>query len=154
MPQDATLTFEVVPVDSEDVLGVKKVYTYAAVVGQDAKLNISFAADGSAKAEVMIDNQRFDGSDINAVLIVVMLNDKNGIIRYDEKKIECVNGAKVDETNGGTLTVETDNADPALSKVTKAAAFLWYCKDNTAFSFTNTTLEELVQDKTVAKTQN
>ena len=153
VPQDATLTFEVFPVDSEGVLGVKEEYSYAEVVGQYAKLNLSFKADGSAKAEVTVENKRFDNSDINAVLIVVMLNDKNGIIDYEEKAIKCVHGATISGTDGA-LTVPTDNADPALSKVTKAAAFLWYCKDNTALSFTNTTLEELVQDKIVVKTHN
>lgn len=152
-PKGATLSFEVVPVDS-GILGVKIPYTYAEVVGQDAKLTLSgFAEDGSVTADVVIDNQRFDGSNIKAILIVVMLNDKGGIVKYGEKAIVCLNGRTVSGTEG-KLILPTDNVDPASSKATKAAAYLWYCEGNETPSLANTTMVEIVEDEFVVKTQN
>ena len=143
VPEDAELSFEVVPVDS-GILGVKIPYSYASVVGQYATLSISdFAADGSVTASAMVENRRFDLTDINAVLIVVMYNEKGGIVKYEQVPVACVNDDE--ETVTHVLTA------PTGVEVKKASAFLWYCKDASEHSFTNTTMVELVADKTVSK---
>jgi len=143
VPKGGLLSFEVVPVDS-GVLGVKIPYSYASVVGQYATLSLSdFTADGSVTATVMVENRKEDGTDMNAVLIVVLLNEKGGIVKYDELPMPCVNDDEVTDS----LTITADD----ISKVSKASAFLWYCADGETASFTNSTLVELVEDESVTK---
>lgn len=151
LPESGSLIFEVIPVDDAGVLGYTQTYRFAQLTGQEIRLELSdFDDDGNVTARVTIDNQRFDGKDINAVLIVEMLNEKGAVVKFAEMPLVCANGSIITGEDG-TLTLASDNADPALSKVTKAIALIWDCGDEAIPSTDNTLMEELVVDVSVEK---
>lgn len=150
LPVGGTYFFEVVPVDSGNRLGSPVSYTYAQIVGQDIKLKLSdFTADGSVTATVMMDNQRADGTNITAILAVFMLNERGAVVKYELKPIVCANGSSI-MGDAGKVTLTTDNADPAQSKITHASAFLWDCTGGLP-TWQNSVMEELAPDMFVEK---
>lgn len=146
IPAGGTLGFEVVPVDSTATLGSIATYTSAQVLGDySVELTLSdiSTTDGSTTANVTINNQRVDSVATKAILVVVLLDSNGAIVKSGYKAITCAAEATLTGT-AGELKVTPDVA----GDVVKATAYLWeYTGD--APSLSNTTMRELVADKTV-----
>jgi len=147
IPEGGTLSFIVVPIDSEGAVGVATSYSYVAVVGFVSSLELSeFAADGSITAKVNMENMKRDQSSANAVLVVLMYDANGAMVKYDAKGIVCpYNGAISGDTAEGMLTVT------GVLEAATAEAYLWDCGTSALPTFKNTTMKEIAADITVSK---
>lgn len=147
LPEEGTLSFIVVPIDSEGAVGVATSYSYVAVVGFVSSLELSeFAADGSITAKVNMENMKRDQSSANAVLVVLMYDANGAMVKYDAKGIVCpYNGAISGDTAEGMLTVT------GVPEAATAEAYLWDCGTSSLPTFKNTTMKEITADITVSK---
>lgn len=147
LPEEGTLSFCVVPVDSDDLVGEAVYYTYVEVVGFVASMELSdFAADGSVTAKVNMENMKRNQEGVNAVLVVLMYDAQGAMVKYDVKGIVCPYNTSISgDTAEGMLTVS--NAANAAT----AEAYLWDCGTSALPTFKNTTMKEIVADITVNK---
>lgn len=147
LPEEGTLSFCVVPVDSDNLVGEAVYYTYVEVVGFVASMELSdFAADGSVTAKVNMENMKRNQEGVNAVLVVLMYDAQGAMVKYDVKGIVCPYNTSISgDTAEGMLTVS--NAANAAT----AEAYLWDCGTSALPTFKNTTMKEIVADITVNK---
>jgi len=153
LPENGTMSFVVLPIDSDGLVGQPVSYTYAEVVGFVASLELSeFAADGSVTAKVNMENMKHNQESVNAVLVVLMYDAQGAMVKYDAKGIVCAYNTVISgDSEEGILTVLSDATDPALSCVATAEAYLWDCGTSGLPTFKNTTMKELAADITVVK---
>lgn len=137
IPEGASLKFEVVPKDSNGAVGDVVAYDYATVVGSyGAEIDLELSAAGVATAVVTAENYKVDGTDINAILVVLLYDRDGAVVGFDKKSIVCANEATVSGEDG-TLVVTP--AEGVAASVTSAKAYLWYC--NGTPSLSSTTME-------------
>ena len=86
---------------------------------------------------------------LDNILAVFMLNERGAVVKYELKPIVCANGSSI-MGDSGKVTLTTDNADPAQSKITHASAFLWDCTGGLP-TWQNSVMEELAPDVYVEK---
>lgn len=106
-------------------------------------LELSEFDGNKVTAEFMIMNK--GEISVNAIMVIVMVNDKNKIQDIVTERITNVNSASGLKTYTKTLTA-TD-----LSKITKAKVFVFDCGESTAPSMFNTNMKELAESITKIK---
>ena len=106
-------------------------------------LELSEFDGNKVTAEFMIMNK--GETSVNAIMVVVMVNNKNNIQDIITERITNVNSASGLKTYTKTLTA-TD-----LSKVTKAKVFVFDCGDSEEPSMFSTNMKELAESITVLK---
>ncbi len=154
LPESGTLSFSVVPIDSSGVVGEVVSYSFVDVVGLIAEIeSLEFANDGSATAKINIQNRKHDGSDINAVLVLVLYDEYGALVDYVEKAVVCENGDDIlsSDTLKGQLKFTPNAENDAHSEIEFAEAYLWDCGAETSPSFKNTTMIEIAPDKSATK---
>lgn len=136
IPQNAhgkTLYIEIVPISSGKTIG-DRVETY---ILQEYEYDFTlgdFTAEGDITANISVVSNNADGADVKALLVVILYDAENGIVKCDSKPVECSAGstANVNLTVTGTVT------DTNLPAVTKAKAFLWAVDDVSTATIFNT----------------
>lgn len=154
LPEGGTISFEVVPIDSAGCVGEAISYSYVDIVGMVAEIeSVAFANDGSVTAKVNVQNRKHDGSDVNAVLVLLMYDENGALVDYIEKAIICKNGEDILSTAALGQLKFTPNVTtkPEHSQIESAEAYLWDCDDAQTPSFANTTMAEIAVDKSATK---
>ena len=135
------IKIEALPVATD---GTKGAYTYSEatlVVGwKEVSMELSSFNQGEVRADIEMINRNKNGKNINAVLAIVMYDDKNEIIRYAEKNVSCVNTYS-DVPN--TDYLEMTATEQELPKVSYVCAYLWDSGENSSADFLNTLMYEL-----------
>lgn len=154
LPKGGTLSFELLPMDVSGSIGSVISYGYIDVVGFMAEIeSLTFAGDGSATAKVNIQNRKHDGSDVNAVLVLLLYDEGGALVDYVEKAVLCENGDDILSTNAtyGQLKFTPDLTNkPEHAEIKSAEAYLWDCGEATP-SFATTTMTEIASDKSATK---
>lgn len=148
IPQNAhgkTLYIEIVPISSGKTIG-DRVETYILQENEYDFTLGDFTAEGDITANISVVSNNADGADVKALLVVILYDAENGIVKCDSKPVECSAGstANVNLTVTGTVT------DTNLPAVTKAKAFLWAVDDVSTATIFNTKMLPI----TPAQTKN
>ena len=154
LPEGGTVSFEVVPVDSSGCVGEVISYSYVDIVGLVAEIeSVDFAIDESITAKINIQNRKHDGSDINAVLVLLIYDENGALVDYVEKAVICENGDDIlsDDAEGQLKFIPNITTKPEHTQIKSAEAYLWDCNDAAIPSFTNTTMTEMAPDKSATK---
>ena len=123
--QGKNLYIEILPISSAKTAGEPVVVDvlpeteYVFTLGE-------FSSEGDITANISVVNNNSEGPNVNALLIVVLYDRDNGIIKYDTKHVSCVSGGTADDSLTVTGVVEDSNLPP----VVKAKAFLWSVDEN------------------------
>lgn len=145
------IKIEALPVATDGTIGA---YTYseaAFVVGwKEVSMALSSFNQGTVRADIEMINRNKNGKTLNAVLAIVMYDEKNEIIRYVEKPVSCANtttdaGSDIPYTDYITMTA----TEQELPKVSYACAYLWDSGENNNADFLNTLMQELAPMKMV-----
>lgn len=122
--QGKTIYIEIVPISSAKTMGTRVTvfvlpeFEYTFALGE-------FTTEGDITANVAITSNNTQSSDVKALLVVILYDSDNGIVKYDSKPISCTAGG----TMSDALTVTGAVSDTNLPAVTKAKAFLWAVDD-------------------------
>ena len=140
-----TVTFEIIPIDSDGYVGAPKLASTEVYRRFDVMFDLSDFTDNSVTANVSIENNKADGSNINSMLIVAIFDAQGGLVKIDSLNVVCPNGNRASDS----LTVTAD--DTELPEAASARAFLWNCNNEGQNTLFNTKMSELVPDKEVIK---
>ena len=145
------IKIEAIPVASDGTIGS---YSYSESVsvlkGTEYTMELTAFDQGTVTANITMLNRNKDGNQVNAVLAIVMYDEKNEIIRYVEKPVSCANtssntGSDVPQTDYLTMSATTQE----LPKVSYACAYLWDTGEDNNVNFLNTLMYELAPMKIV-----